>query len=57
MEDQTLRRWQAKRTPDSDWAELPGRYTAREKTSAMRAKGDFWLAAPVSEHEDAAIER
>ena len=56
MEDQTLRRWEVKRTPDSDWAELPGRYTAREIWT-MRAKGDFWVAIPVREHEDVAIER
>jgi hypothetical protein len=56
MDDHLLRRWEVKRTPDSDWAELPGQYTARE-ISAMRAKGDFWVAMLVREHEDAAIER
>jgi hypothetical protein len=56
MDDHLLRRWEVKRTPDSDWAELPGRYTTRE-IAAMRAKRDFWVARPVREHEDAAIER
>jgi hypothetical protein len=56
MDDQTSRHWEVKRTPDSDWSLLPGRFTGRE-IAAMRAKGDFWIAIPMKEPEAEPIQR
>jgi hypothetical protein len=40
----------------SGWRALPAVFTGKEMW-AMRAKGDFWVAIPVREREDAAIEK